>query len=75
MQMTDPLSKLCGVGDGGRQKDVMNIVWQQDDCFLPHNASLCKQISIYMIQWNLNFLCLADPITGSLSAAFSWQHT
>ena len=43
MQMTDPLSKLCGVGNGGRQKDVVNVVWQQDDCFLPHNASFCTQ--------------------------------
>ena len=27
MEVADPLSKLASVGDGGGEKDVMNIVW------------------------------------------------
>lgn len=38
--MTNPLSKLPGIGDGGWQEDVMHIVGKKNDGFLPHNTTL-----------------------------------
>lgn len=38
--MGDPLCELSGVWDGGGQEDVVDVVRQQDDGLLPHDASL-----------------------------------
>jgi hypothetical protein len=38
VQVGDPFRKLPGVGDGGRQENVVDIVRQQDDRLLPDNA-------------------------------------
>lgn len=38
----DPLGKLHGVGDGRRQEDVADLVRQEDDRLLPHDAALCE---------------------------------
>jgi len=40
VQVADPLGKLARVGDGGRQKHVVNVVWQQDDRLLPYHTTL-----------------------------------
>ena len=40
--MAYPLCKLPGVGDGGREKDIVNIVRKKNDGLLPNNSSLCK---------------------------------
>ena len=38
--MAYPLGKLPGIGDGGREKHVVNIVRKKNDCLLPNNSSL-----------------------------------
>ena len=40
MEVTDPLCELPGVGDGGRQEDVVDVIGEQDDGLFPHNPSL-----------------------------------
>ena len=40
MQVRDPFGKLSGVGDGGGQEDVVDIVRKQDDGLLPDDAAL-----------------------------------
>ena len=38
--MAYPLSKLSGIGDGSRKKDIMNVVRKKNDGFFPNNTSL-----------------------------------
>ena len=38
--MAYPLCKLPGIGDGGREKDVVNVVRKKNDCLFPNNSSL-----------------------------------
>lgn len=38
--MGDPLSELSGVWDGGWEKNIVDIVRQQDDRLLPDDAAL-----------------------------------
>lgn len=40
MKVTNPLSELLGVGDRGRQENVMHIIRKKNDGLLPYNASL-----------------------------------
>ena len=40
VEMTDPFCKLSSIGDCGREKDVVNIVWQKNDSLFPNHTSL-----------------------------------
>ena len=40
MEVTDPLRELPRVGDGGRQEDVVDVIGEQDNGFLPHHSTL-----------------------------------
>ena len=48
VKMTNPLSKLFGIGNGGRQEDVMHVIWQKDDCFFPNDASFYNEKEVYV---------------------------
>ncbi len=43
VQVTYPLSKLLGVGDGGRQEDIVHVVREKDDGLLPHHTTLYRE--------------------------------
>lgn len=44
VQLAYPLCKLAGVGDGGRQEHIINLVWEEDDGLFPdHTALYTKQ--------------------------------
>ena len=38
--MADPLGELLGIGDGGWQEDVVDIVRQEDDGLLPYYTTV-----------------------------------
>lgn len=40
VKVANPLGELFGVWNGGRKKDVTNIVGEQNDRFFPNDASL-----------------------------------
>jgi len=40
VEIADPLGKLDGVGNRGRQEDVVHVVGQENDGFFPHNTTL-----------------------------------
>ena len=42
VEMADPLGELLGVGNGGRQKDIVDIVRQQNDGLLPYHTTIWK---------------------------------
>ena len=38
MNVCDPLCKLCGITNGGRQEHMVNVVREQYNGFFPHHA-------------------------------------
>ena len=54
VQMAYPLCKLPGVGDGGRQKHIVNVVRKKNDSLLPNYSSLWgnKKI-VYLLGWGI----------------------
>ena len=63
----DPAGKVHGIGDGSREHDDPNMVWQHYQHFLPHHTSLCvcdtmlrKLVSVANKSHNIGYALARD---------------
>ena len=52
VKVSNPLGKLSGVGNCGRQEHVVNVVREQDDGLLPHNPTLLVSHVVDLVEYD-----------------------
>ena len=52
VELGDPASELGGVGDGGRQEDVVDLLGEQDERLLPDDAPLLVPQVVDLVKHN-----------------------
>lgn len=38
--MANPFSKLSGIWNSSRKKDIVNVIWKQNNSFFPYHTTL-----------------------------------